>query len=218
MTTELNERGYRIIPSVLTTGECDRLITRLSGTDVIRSRAGARHLMSVPDVANLARDQRLLDITFGALGTQSVAFRATLFEKTSEANWLIFWHQDTTLPLAEQFDAPGWGPWSIKAGVHYAHAPGWALGRVIALRVHLDESSSENGPLRVLPGSHRLGVLTDETVQRLSHESSNVECVVPKGGVLVMYPLIVHSSPKSKAPGRDACSISSTLSRGPSAR
>ena len=34
-----------------------------------------------------------------------------------------------------------------------------ALERVIALRIHLDDSTADNGPLRVLPGTHRWACL-----------------------------------------------------------
>ena len=43
----------------------------------------------------------------------------------------------------------------------YAHAPATALTKVVALRVHVDDSTPENGPLPVLPGTHTLGVLSD---------------------------------------------------------
>src|SRR6202522_1962331 len=65
------------------------------------------------------------------LGRGATLFRATLFEKTTRTNWLIPWHQDTALPLASRFDAPGWGPWYEKAQALHAHAPAWALSRVI---------------------------------------------------------------------------------------
>src|SRR5215472_12751510 len=98
-------------------------------------------------------------------------------------NWLIPWHQDTALPLESAFESKGWGPWSIKAGVHYAHAPTWALAHVIALRVHLDASTAANGPLRVIAGSHAEGVLSDDAVlQRVNQsEKCAVECLTPRG-------------------------------------
>ena len=76
------------------------------------------------------------------------------------------------------------------------------MGRVVAVRIHLDESGSNSGSLRVLPGSHRLGVLTDEAIHRLSNETRAVECIVPRGGILVMRPLIVHVSSKSLGASR----------------
>jgi hypothetical protein len=50
--------------------------------------------MSIPEVAKLARDHRLTDVARAALGADPVAFRATLFEKSQQANWLVVWHQD----------------------------------------------------------------------------------------------------------------------------
>jgi ectoine hydroxylase-related dioxygenase (phytanoyl-CoA dioxygenase family) len=87
----------------------------------------------------------------------------------------------------------------VKEGVTYAHAPATALNQVLALRLHLDDCSQENGPLRVLPGTHAMGVLTDDQVSQLAKERSPVECVVSKGGVLAMRPLIVHASSKSQS-------------------
>jgi ectoine hydroxylase-related dioxygenase (phytanoyl-CoA dioxygenase family) len=154
--------GYSIVPNVLIDAECDGLITALSGMQ--RGRAGVRHLMGNSAVAALAADPRVLAIARPLLGAYAVPFWATLFEKSGKANWLVAWHQDTALPLTSQFDDAGWGPWSEKAGVIYAHAPAWALSRVLALRIHLDPSTNENGPLRVIPGSHAAGVLTDSQV------------------------------------------------------
>lgn len=86
----------------------------------------------------------------------------------------------------------------MKAGVNYAHAPGWALERVIALRVHLDASTAANGPLRLIPNSHTDGVLPDDTLLQRVGQLGNgaVECLTPRGGVIAMRPLIIHSSSK----------------------
>ncbi len=93
----------------------------------------------------------------------------------------------------------GWGPWSEKAGAIYAHAPEWALSRIVALRVHLDASTADNGSLRVVPGSHRIGVLSDRTVMELVATNDHVECCVRRGGIIAMRPLIIHSSSKARS-------------------
>ncbi len=167
---------YWIVQNVFSGADCDNLIAVLSGPATKRSRAGARHLMANPAVAALAHDSRLLAIARSELGAEAVPFRATLFEKSGHANWLVVWHQDTALPLASCFAAPDWGPWSNKAGIVYAHAPTWALSRILVLRVHLDSSTSENGPLRVVPGSHAPGVLTDNEVFEFVKTHHHVEC------------------------------------------
>ncbi len=111
----------------------------------------------------------------------------------------MVWHQDSALPLRERHDAPGRGPWSVKDGVAYAHAPASALSKVLAIRVHLDESDAANGPLRVLPGTHVKGILGDSAIQQLAQHTPVVECLVPQGGVLAMSPLIVHASSKTQS-------------------
>jgi hypothetical protein len=87
---------------------------------------------------------------------------------------------------------------SRKAGICYAHAPARALSRVVALRVHLDSSTSEPGPSRVIPGSHRAGVLTDRDVSDYVNSHDHTICLVPRGGVLAMWPLLIHSSSKAQ--------------------
>jgi ectoine hydroxylase-related dioxygenase (phytanoyl-CoA dioxygenase family) len=195
----IQKQGFAIIPEILAPKDVDPLLDELSRSDLPRSRAGVRHAMRLPVVAAVARDSQLMEIAQQVLGEGAFPFRATLFDKSSTANWLVVWHQDTALPLLERREMPGWGPWSVKDGVTYAHAPASALSQVLALRVHLDDSTAENGPLRVLPGTHTLGVLTDETLHELSTRIEAVDCLAPCGGVLAMSPLIVHASSKSQS-------------------
>jgi len=154
--------------------------------------------MRIRAVLEIALRTPLLEMAREILGRRAFPFRATLFDKSPTANWLVVWHQDTALPLRERRETPGWGPWSVKDGVNYAHAPASALEQVVALRVHLDDSTSENGPLRVLPATHTSGVLTDDQIHELSEKAAEVQCLVPLGGVLAMSPLIVHASSKSR--------------------
>jgi Phytanoyl-CoA dioxygenase (PhyH) len=144
----------------------------LAQAPITRTKAGARHVLHVPVVRRLATDRRLLEIAARFLGPTPVPFRATLFDKSRASNWLVVWHQDTALPLCARVQDPSWGPWSDKSGILYAHAPAWALGTIVALRVHLDDSTAENGPLRVLPGTHMEGVLSDHAMRQLAR---NVE-------------------------------------------
>lgn len=194
---EADELGYSVIPDAVAEAECDRVLARLSAATFRRSRAGARHLLSNDAVRELATESILQQLASAVLATDAFPVRATLFDKSMTSNWSVVWHQDTALPLQERFEAPDWGPWSVKAGINYAHAPTAALERVVAVRFHFDESTTENGPLRVLPGTHRLGVLADQEVAELARNGKAVPCPVPKCGALVMRPLLIHSSSKS---------------------
>jgi ectoine hydroxylase-related dioxygenase (phytanoyl-CoA dioxygenase family) len=191
--------GFAIIPGVVSECEIADLRAVLDRSELRRSRAGMRHALRNAGVAALARDSRLIAMAQEVLGTAALPFRATLFDKSRTSNWLVVWHQDTALPLREKREVPGWGPWSIKDGVNYAHAPASVLEQVLALRPHLDDSMAENGPLRVLPGTHSLGVLSDEALHDLSTKTVAIDCTVPRGGILVLRPLVVHSSSKSQS-------------------
>jgi ectoine hydroxylase-related dioxygenase (phytanoyl-CoA dioxygenase family) len=198
--TEWEGAGFAVLQSVLNAAEIESLQRALADSPVMRSRAGARHLLAEPAVVRIASDPRLRSIASAALGDEAHPFRATLFDKSRGANWLVVWHQDTALPLRAHCEVPGWGPWSTKAGVLFAHAPAEVLSRVVAIRLHLDDSGPDNGPLRVLAGTHRMGVLTDAQIHELALRLSPVDCLAPQGGVVAMRPLLVHSSSKLKVP------------------
>jgi ectoine hydroxylase-related dioxygenase (phytanoyl-CoA dioxygenase family) len=195
----VDKLGFAISPHGLTPLEVARLLEDCDYLMHRRSRAGVRHALGHAPIATVARDRRLLGVAQEILGGHAFPFRATLFDKSQHANWLVVWHQDTALPLRERRETQGWGPWSVKENVIYAHAPAGALCQVLALRIHLDDSTTHNGPLRVLPGTHKLGVLSDDEVHQLAEKMLAVDCLVSRGGVLAMSPLVIHSSSKSQA-------------------
>jgi ectoine hydroxylase-related dioxygenase (phytanoyl-CoA dioxygenase family) len=195
----LREPGYAIEHAVFSPAEIGHVKAELEREPLNRSRAGARHILATRSVAALATDERLMELASRWLGCRAVPFKATLFDKSPTANWLVAWHQDTALPVKAMNVTPGWGPWSEKHGVTYAHAPARALEKIVALRVHLDESDASNGSLRVLPHSHTEGVLTDAQVHERAQRIRPEDCYVSAGGVIVMRPLIIHASSKSSA-------------------
>jgi ectoine hydroxylase-related dioxygenase (phytanoyl-CoA dioxygenase family) len=196
ISNDTTAEGFTIIEAVLDGTEVAELARTLETSDLARSRAGARHLMNHPAVCAVAVDPRMVAIAGRFLGETAIPYKATLFDKSPARNWLVSWHQDTVLPLCERREVPEWGPWSIKGGVTYAFAPASAVAQVVALRLHLDDSRADNGPLRVLPGTHTLGLLKESNIARLTTEVPSVDCTVPAGGVVVMRPLIVHASSK----------------------
>ena len=196
----VEEYGFAIIPEVLSQKDIAGILNHLKDATLQRSRAGVRHAFDSVGIARFAEDPRLLTVAQQILGLSAFPFRATLFDKSPAANWLVVWHQDTALPIRKRNETPGWGPWSVKEGVTYAHAPADALSQILALRVHLDDSTAQNGPLRVLPATHNRGVLGDDAMHDLAAQITPMDCLVGCGGVLAMRPLLVHASSKSQDP------------------
>jgi hypothetical protein len=197
------DSGFRVFGNVISPEDCDSLANLVSG--IKGGRAGARNLMSHPAISSRANDPRMLRLAADILGAAAVPFRATLFDKSGASNWHVSWHQDRALPLVKRIKSSEWGPWSAKGGVLYALAPAWALERIVALRIHIDSSKDENGPLRVIPGSQKHGVMSPSQILRAVNSVSPKVCLVGSGGVLAMRPLLLHSSGKladSESPRR----------------
>jgi ectoine hydroxylase-related dioxygenase (phytanoyl-CoA dioxygenase family) len=162
-----------------------------------------RNLLEVlPAARALANSAAVRALVEPVLGAGCFAVRGVLFDKTPAAPWKVAWHQDLTVAVRERVEVEGFGPWSIKAGVVHVQPPARVLEGVLAVRLHLDDCDESNGPLRVLPGSHLSGRLSAEEIARWCAEVRPVTCVVPRGGAVLMRPLLLHSSPAPRAPRR----------------
>jgi ectoine hydroxylase-related dioxygenase (phytanoyl-CoA dioxygenase family) len=106
------------------------------------------------------------------------------------------------VPVKERVQHPSLGRWSFKEGQHYVQPPGELLEKLVAVRVHLDDCGPENGPLRVVPRSHRDGRLDAAAVRRARSNEEEVICTISKGDGLLLRPLLLHASSKARSPGR----------------
>jgi ectoine hydroxylase-related dioxygenase (phytanoyl-CoA dioxygenase family) len=202
---ELIDRdGYTVVSGMLSETAVQHLrgVVAEGGTHLTRGRSayGGRNLLGVPDVRNLAAEQSIRTLIEPIVGKAATPVRALFFDKTPEANWPVLWHQDLTIAVAERHDHEGWGPWSIKAGVTHVEPPAALLATMLTVRLHLDDCHTGNGPLRVLPGSHRLGRLTRDRIRALTATGDEVACLAPAGAALIMRPLLLHASSPATRP------------------
>ena len=96
---------------------------------------------------------------------------------------------------------PGFGPWSVKAGVPHVAPPTALLEAMFTLRLHLDDCGPENGPLKIIPGSHRLGRVPVAEVAKLAASSEARICSVEAGDIVAMRALTLHASDQAAQPG-----------------
>ena len=81
--------------------------------------------------------------------------RALFFDKPPDRSWNLPWHKDTSIAVKDlSIQSSSFSRPTTKAGVPHLIACDEVLRRMLTLRIHLDEVSDENGPLRVIPGSH----------------------------------------------------------------
>lgn len=198
MTTEFEQRGFTMLRQVLADDECQRFIKPLQQDALVGDR-DMLHRHGLEALAMLLRER-----VFRRCGLPPtlVAVQCTLFEKSADRNWLVALHQDRSIPVAGNVDEASLSGWSLKDGVQFVHAPAQVLHELVAVRLHLDPCRAEDGPLNVVPGSHRHGVLSPADALALRETLGCEPCVANRGDVLVMRPALLHASSKSHGTSR----------------
>lgn len=191
--------GFLALPEFLTIDACDAIVGNLERLPL--DGAGTREVLSHDWCRQLAGEVRRACAERGVLPADHVAVQCTFFRKSQERNWFVAWHQDVTIPVAERVESPELTGWSDKEGGLFVLPPAAVLETIVAVRLHLDDCGESNGPLRVVPGSHRLGRLAPEELTTRREASDEVVCTLPRGGALAMRPLILHASSKATGPG-----------------
>jgi ectoine hydroxylase-related dioxygenase (phytanoyl-CoA dioxygenase family) len=191
-----DEAGFVTLPRWMDKARCDELLSVLGEDGAVLRRNLVRDPSSIRDF--IARELAPQIESFGR--AQFFPVRALLFDKTPDANWKVAWHQDLSIAVAERRATPGFTGWSLKEGVWHVQPPACVLERMITLRIHLDNCGPDNGPLKVIPGSHCEGRLSRERIEWWKTHCKIVECHVPAGGALLMRPLLLHASSPAMKP------------------
>lgn len=197
--TSLDQHGFVFEDSVL----CNEKVAEVS--DKLRSLpsgAGTRNLLEQAWVQSLAQSIGHSSFVRRAFTSTPVAVQCTLFDKTQEKNWLVAFHQDIVIPVQARVVHPSLGVWSTKEGQLYVQAPVQLLETLLAVRIHIDDCGAENGPLRVVPSSHRYGYVTDAAAKMLRRDFGELTCTGSAGSALFMRPLLLHASSKAAVPSR----------------
>lgn len=202
---ELERDGYAILRGVFSEDSIAAMIGSLkavfaerAGTEAsIRGEEGtiyaARNVLELwPDAAAVWRVPPLLECLAAVLSRRFGLVRILFFDKPPQQTWALPWHKDLTIAVRDnrlpsrQFIKP-----TRKAGVPHVEAPLFVLEAMLTARIHLDDATEENGPLKVVPGSHRTGkALTLDLAPPL-------RILAGRGDVLLMRPLLAHCSGKS---------------------
>lgn len=197
--------GYTILPNVFTdeavaamTRSLEDVFARGAGTEAsIRGDEGtvyaARNILELwPDAATVWRVPPLPESIAAVLGPCFGLVRILFFDKPPRQTWALPWHKDLTIAVRDnRLPSQHFGKPTRKAGVPHVEAPLSVLETMLTARIHLDDVTMENGPLKVIPGSHRTGKALTLDLAPPAHILSN------RGDVLLMRPLLAHCSGKS---------------------
>ena len=195
-----HDDGYALLPAVVAPDDCAGLARHVDAA--FATAVGARdplvHAWCRDLAQRLARHPALRPL----LPPDHVVAQCTYFSKSTNRNWLVALHQDLSSAVAERVDDGRLSGWSRKDGVLHVQPPADVLASLAAVRVHLDDCGADDGPLRVVPGSHRDGRLSPVDETRLRDARGLTTCTAGRGEVLVLRPLLLHASSKASGTSR----------------
>lgn len=184
-------------PGLLSPRERDAVVRRIEALGRVRSGIRIDRLEGLAEliapVSAVARTQ---------LGHAALPVRAVLFDKSPLRNWSLGWHQDRTIALRERIDQPGFDHWTVKAGIVHAVPPFGYLERMLTARLHLDPVDADNAPLRIAPGSHRLGPIAEDRIAGIVEARGETACLADSGDLWLYATPILHASARAAAPRR----------------
>jgi len=124
--------------------------------------------------------------------------RFVVFNKSDSSNWLVPWHQDRVIAVAEKLDVEGYTNWSNKSGVWHCEAPIDVLSSMVFVRIHLDDTDEENGCIELAHGTHRLGFIAAGEADAIADRSTVEACKARRGDILIVKALTLHRSKPSR--------------------
>jgi phytanoyl-CoA dioxygenase PhyH len=192
--------GFALLPGVLADDECARIATQVAS--VAAGSPGTRCLLPHAWCKALAERLKGHPALAAFIPPSFVAAQCTYFEKSRSRNWLVAVHQDLSIPVAARISNVALQGWTEKEGELFVQAPAHLLRQLVAVRLHIDDCTLNDGPLRVVPGSHLHGRVGPEDAVLARQTVGEVVCVCPSGGALVMRPLLLHASSKAIGNGK----------------
>jgi hypothetical protein len=190
--------GVEIQSAVLSHEDIQSVVAEISLDNEKLKSGGIRNLeKKFASIARLTVAPQVLEIACRGLSSPPRLVRALFFDKTPQKNWFVAWHQDKTATLNRRADIAGWRAWTLKESVWHVQPPREVLERMLTLRLHLDPADDTSGCLKVIPESHRFGILEQESIDRIVASNHAQMCVVCAGDAVIMRPHLLHSSAKS---------------------
>ena len=195
------ENGFEIYENFLDQISVKTIINEIESLDSVYPKHGIRNAeKKLNSVKNLVNSTLLRNKAKNYLNAEPQVVRVIIFDKTPDKNWLVSWHQDKTISVSNKAEIPGWGPWTLKDGINHVQPELRVLQDMITFRIHLDNTDEANGCLKVIPNSHRLGILNKRDLDKVVNESKTHICKTKSGDLLIMRPHLLHSSSKGSSP------------------
>lgn len=200
---ELSEQGFTIVENIYTKGEVTQILKVIDNID--KSKATFRKsadlfairqfLKEVPATHSLIFNKNLTQLISQLFGQDFFVVKSIYFDKPETSNWYVPYHQDLTISVDKKVTIDNFGPWTVKQNQFAVQPPIEILENIVTIRIHLDDTNENNGALRVIPKSHNQQIYRPEHIDW--SKESETTCCVKQGGLMIMKPLLLHSSSRT---------------------
>lgn len=200
---DLIENGFTTVDNIYSDKEIEQILLTIEHADndkeTFRKSAELfairQFLKEIPETKNLVFNDNLKSVVKQLLGDSYFVVKSVYFDKPETSNWYVSYHQDLTISVDKKIELDNFGPWTAKQNQFSVQPPIDILENIYTIRIHLDHTNENNGALRVIPKSHLKKIYRPETIDWTTE--TEMTCKVSKGGIMIMKPLILHSSSRT---------------------
>jgi ectoine hydroxylase-related dioxygenase (phytanoyl-CoA dioxygenase family) len=198
---QYTQHGHTTIPNIYTNAEIENLTTIINNAHTENPNfrgsnnlfAIRQFLKEIPEIIPHIFTDTLKDIIVSTFGPGYFITKSIYFDKPPASNWFVAWHQDITISVKDKIPTDGYGPWTTKEGQFAVQPPLPILQNNFTIRIHLDDTDEHNGALKVIDGSHLHGIRRTDAI----NTANPTICRVNAGGIMLMHPLLFHSSSRT---------------------
>ncbi len=199
---KLEENGFTTIEQVYSPDEIDQIILLIGQADSSKTTfrksvdlfAIRQFLKEIPEVTEFIFNNNMKTIIRQMFGDNYFIVKSIYFDKPETSNWFVSYHQDLTISVDKKMELQNFGPWTVKQNQFAVQPPVDILQNIFTIRIHLDDTDKDNGALKVISRSHLKGIYRSGIIDLETEVETT--CNVPKGGIMIMKPLLFHSSNK----------------------
>lgn len=200
---EITENGFTTIDEIYSDQEIEQILLTIDEADKTRATfrksadlfAIRQFLKEIPETTNLVLNDNLKNVVRQLFGDNYFVVKSIYFDKPETSNWYVSYHQDLTISVDKKVELENFGPWTTKQNQFAVQPPLEIMENIYTIRIHLDDTDENNGALKVIPKSHLKKIYRPETIDWKTE--TEMTCRVRKGGIMIMKPLILHSSSRT---------------------
>jgi ectoine hydroxylase-related dioxygenase (phytanoyl-CoA dioxygenase family) len=200
---EITENGFTTVENIYSDEEIEHLLWTIDQADKTKQTfrkstelfAIRQFLKEIPETINVVFNENLNKVVKQLFGDNYFVVKSIYFDKPETSNWYVSYHQDLTISVDKKVELDNFGPWTTKQNQFAVQPPIDIMENSYTIRIHLDDTDENNGALRVIPTSHLKKIYRPETIDW--NTETETTCNVTKGGIMIMKPLILHSSSRT---------------------